>query len=211
MKKYFLIFFGLMFILKCDYNYLEDSKIYQLRDRGPAGGWIFYINPNWKADGWKYLEAAPADQDGGSGVRWGVSGTNVNGTNSSVPPELTGIGDGKTNTNWIKNNLNRTSLTTNYLAFYYCITYTCGGYSDWFLPSRDELKTMCWNLKGIKFGPIQNPDVPAGGVGGLSDNMYWSSSEFSTGDARYYNFDDGSEGFNNKDIPTYRVRAVRAF
>jgi hypothetical protein len=37
------------------------ETIYQLRDRGPAGGWIFYINPNVATDGWTYLEAAPSD------------------------------------------------------------------------------------------------------------------------------------------------------
>ena len=42
---------------------------YALGDTGPAGGLIFYENPNAAADGWRYLEAAPFDQSGGA--KWG--------------------------------------------------------------------------------------------------------------------------------------------
>src|SRR5690554_5787135 len=46
--------------------------IYALRDTGPAGGLIFYLNPNHPTDGWRYLEAAPGDQnDGDEGIVWG--------------------------------------------------------------------------------------------------------------------------------------------
>jgi len=38
---------------------------YALGDIGPAGGFIFYENPNYLADGWRYLEAAPFDQSAG--------------------------------------------------------------------------------------------------------------------------------------------------
>jgi len=41
---------------------------YALRDTGPAGGLIFYLNPNYATDGWRYLEAAPSDQS--TGVQW---------------------------------------------------------------------------------------------------------------------------------------------
>ena len=34
---------------------------YNLKDVGPAGGYIFYINPNYLVDGWHYLEAASPD------------------------------------------------------------------------------------------------------------------------------------------------------
>ena len=41
---------------------------YALGDTGPAGGFIFYENPNYAADGWRYLEAAPFDQSAGADV-----------------------------------------------------------------------------------------------------------------------------------------------
>mgnify|MGYP000977379186 FL=1 len=37
---------------------------------GPAGGLIFYENPNAVADGWRYLEAAPPDLGGGTAYSW---------------------------------------------------------------------------------------------------------------------------------------------
>lgn len=39
----------------------DNSVVYNLRDTGPAGGIIFYINPDYEADGWRYLEAYPVD------------------------------------------------------------------------------------------------------------------------------------------------------
>ena len=42
---------------------------YAIGDTGPAGGFIFYENPNYKVDGWRYLEAAPIDQS--AGAKWG--------------------------------------------------------------------------------------------------------------------------------------------
>src|SRR5262249_36294331 len=41
---------------------------YEIGDTGPAGGLIFYENPNYAADGWRYLEAAPFDQS--AGAKW---------------------------------------------------------------------------------------------------------------------------------------------
>ena len=42
---------------------------YAVGDVGPAGGFVFYENPNFAADGWRYLEAAPFDQS--AGAKWG--------------------------------------------------------------------------------------------------------------------------------------------
>src|SRR5262249_57626182 len=42
---------------------------FAIGDVGPAGGFVFYENPNYAADGWRFLEAAPFDQS--AGARWG--------------------------------------------------------------------------------------------------------------------------------------------
>src|SRR5262249_2702659 len=39
---------------------------YAIGDIGPAGGYIFFENPNYRSDGWRYLEAAPFDQSAGA-------------------------------------------------------------------------------------------------------------------------------------------------
>lgn len=42
---------------------------YSIGAKGPAGGYVFYINATSEQDGWRYLEAAPADLSGG--IEWG--------------------------------------------------------------------------------------------------------------------------------------------
>ena len=63
---------------------------YALGDIGPAGGFIFYENPNYAADGWRYLEAAPFDQS--AGAKWGCFRRAIAGARG------TAVGTGKQNT-----------------------------------------------------------------------------------------------------------------
>jgi TolB-like protein len=82
--------------------------------------------------------------------------------------------------------------------------YDGGGFSDWRLPTLDELNLMYVNLK-------------ARNLGGFSNGWYWSSSQYSSDNARGQNngarvqrFSDGNQyGYYKSD--TYSVRAVRAF
>jgi hypothetical protein len=78
-----------------------------------------------------------------------------------------------------------------------CANLSLGGYSDWFLPSMDELNLMYANLKLF-------------GVGGFTDNNYWSSSEYILNLAWNQNFGNGDQYYDFK-YNTSRVRAVRAF
>ncbi len=59
-------------------------------DIGPAGGFIFYVNPNSAADGWRYLEAAPFDQS--AGAKWGCFRRVIDGARG------TAVGTGRQNT-----------------------------------------------------------------------------------------------------------------
>ncbi len=176
---------------------------YVLRDIGPAGGYIFYDKGNYyKTDfrivkaapdpvpvtppygSWRYLEAAPSDQS--PGAEWGCYGVPISGADG------TAVGTGEQNTLAIE-----TGCTTPGTAADICANLSLGGYSDWFLPSIDELNLMYENLKVF-------------GVGGFADDQYWSSSEYSADFARDQNFYDGDQ-YNNSKKKTYRVRAVRAF
>jgi hypothetical protein len=75
--------------------------------------------------------------------------------------------------------------------------YRGGGYSDWFLPSRDELYQL-----------YLNRDV----IGGFADHTwYWSSSEYTSTLAWLQYFSYGFQQVKNKFNLGYRVRAVRAF
>ena len=77
-----------------------------------------------------------------------------------------------------------------------CDNLTSGGYTDWYLPSKDELDMMYVNLH------MQ-------GLGGFANNFYWSSTELVNNSAwtQYFN---GNQTSDIKDYANY-VRAVRAF
>ena len=177
---------------------------YVLRDIGPAGGYIFYdkgyyskadftivkaagngtvpVTPTY--DGWRYLEAAPSDQS--TGAEWGCYGVSISGADG------TAVGTGEQNTIDIED-----GCTTFDTAADVCAILSLGGYSDWFLPSKDELNFMYENLK-ISW------------VGGFAANFYWSSSEYDADFAWCQDFGSGYQ-FNYAEFKAYRVRAVRAF
>ena len=174
---------------------MEDNGTYDLRDIGPAGGYIFY-DKGYYSDGWRYLEAAPVSTEWYD-KHWGSYGTLIGGTG-------TGIGTGQSNTTiivtWLNNNSDDYFGDVTYRtdrAAYLCDALTAGGYNDWFLPSKDELNLMYINLKCFA-------------VGGFTVE-YWSSSE----DSAYVAWSqwlggNGSQSYSNKG-GWVGVRAVRAF
>ena len=130
---------------------------------GPAGGLVFYNNPHYKEDGWRYLEAAPLSNEWRSKV-WGGYRTNVGETG-------TAIGTGESNTEIIVLAFgdNEPYEGKSDYAAKLCADLVVSKdgveYDDWFLPSRDELNLMYENLK-------------RNNLGGFSDLYYWSSSEY---------------------------------
>ena len=184
-------------------NPAAPAVTYQLRDIGPGGGYIFYINPNAATDGWTYLEAAPTDQS--TGVQWGGYGTPVSGTG-------TAIGTGKNNTTLILAKLGTLSETGR--AAQLCNAYTSNGTTGWFLPSKDELYQMCWILHSRRRnGSVteNNPVYGTNRVGGFVNDSYWTSSEDNGNEAWCQTFLDGFQFANPKSDSTVRVRPVRAF
>jgi hypothetical protein len=163
----------------------SSEAVYELGDTGPAGGLIFYVNES-DSDGWKYLEAAPSDQ--GSDIAWGCSGTLIDGADGSA------VGTGAQNTiDTIA------GCGTAGIAARLCDDLELGGYSDWYLPSRDELNLLYTNLS-------------KNGLGGFDDPApHWSSTEVDADSAYIQYLDDGSQTLSNKNNAFYAVRAIRAF
>jgi hypothetical protein len=125
-------------------------NVYEIGDTGPAGGIVFYVSNQGKNG----LEAAPVDQ----GVaQWGCQGADIKGT-------FTAIGNGLFNTESILNQCGDSGIAAS-LAF----DYVLNGYTDWFLPSLDELNFMYKGLGGNNLG------------GFVGD--YWSSSQSSVQEA----------------------------
>ncbi len=141
-----------------------------------GGGIIFYID----GTGQHGLISATTDQS--TGAAWGCYGT-------SIPGTSTAIGTGQANTTIIVNWCMETGI-----AARICDNLVLNGYSDWFLPSKDELNEMYLH-KAV--------------IGGFVDSNYWSSSEATDYIAWYQGF--GSGGGNGYKFNNYAVRAVRAF
>jgi hypothetical protein len=163
-----------------------DGK-FTVGDTGPAGGIVFYVNPS--AGDWKYLEAAPANTE--VTVAWASQNFNSREINNK-----NAVGMGKSNTEYIIKNAGSFAR-----AVTICSNLQVNGYSDWYLPSLDELDLMFLNLH-------------RNGLGGFKNDKYWSSTP-QGGYANWIpvwceNFSDGKQGAeaNEKNL---RVRAVRQF
>lgn len=78
-----------------------------------------------------------------------------------------------------------------------CYDLVLNGYSDWYLPSKDELNELYIN-KAV--------------IGGFSSFAYWSSTEYTGGCAQGQAFNIyGDQFFNLSKSAAYHVRAVRSF
>ena len=154
------------------------------------GGKIAYIlqpgEPGYDANVLHGLIAAPSNQ--ASGAEWGCYGYAVNGADG------TAYGTGNQNTIDIIN-----SCATSGIAARLCADLVLGGYSDWYLPSLNELNKLYINKATI------------GGFADNEYNYYWSSTENTSTHAWTVNFTDGSASNYSGKYATYFVRAVRAF
>jgi hypothetical protein len=115
----------------------------------------------------------------------------------------TGIGDGVQNTTDILVQ-NCSAYYANPVAAILCDNSNAQGYSDWHLPSKDELSQL-----NVHSATIDSTSQVNGGsdlVGGL----YWSSTEYTSDFAWYYGFSNNLPGGGFK-YHTQRVRAVRSY
>ena len=157
------------------------------------GGKVAYVlvsgDPGYDANTPHGLIAATSDQS--TGIRW------YNGSHTTTGATGTAIGTGLSNTNTIINSQGATA--TSYAAGL-ARAYTGGGYTDWYLPSKDELNKLFLNKTAIE---------------GFMLDLYWSSTEVDPSSnpnnfAWIQYFDNGGLYQGGKNT-TYYVRAVRAF
>ena len=123
--------------------------------------------------------APQADQDGGSARQWKTS----TGGNDIATDDWD---DGKVNDGQIAD-------STTFMAFKTCKDLTYGGFTDWYLPARQELNTL------YKYRTE---------IGGFATANYWSSTEWDNTTAWARDFNSGSQP-NLTETNSHRVRCAR--
>jgi hypothetical protein len=185
----------------------------------PYGGGFFagLISATGSGVATHYLVVAPKALGESSSQQWKTTSTSTAGTGSVIA--------GPTNTGNMNN------------AFHPAAFYTRGlsinGFGDWYLPARDELEACYFNLKptttlndtasGTNFNAVPSragsyaTDNPlqtsvelfqSGNSEAFAPFPYWASTEFSSSNAWYQDFDNGQQTNANKQVSLY-VRAVR--
>ena len=160
---------------------------YAVGDVGPGGGLVFLI-----ANGLTY-EMAPKT--------WGSAETTrvpwCSDTTTSILGAVgTAVGTGSANTTAMLN------LPCTSGAAVAARAYSGGGFTDWFLPSKNELNEM-WLYSQV--GGFSTATY-----GFEATSSYWSSSQSDT--SRAWAYDVQFDGTNNASkANSYRVRPIRAF
>ena len=145
-----------------------------------GGGIIFYVD----GSGQHGLIASTVDQS--AGMTW------FNGEFIVTGATATEIGSGNANTTTIT-----AAQGSGEYAAKVCEDLVINGFSDWYLPSKDELNAMYLNLK-------------VEGLSNFVNDYYFSSSEFGLYVVWCQNFTNGDQPYLYKHS-SYHVRAARAF
>ena len=156
------------------------------------GGKVAYIlvskDPGYDVNTQHGIIAASSDQtDPLIGIKWDKGTYTITGATG------TAIGTGLLNTNKII--ASQGEPATSYAAGL-ARSYTGGGYTDWYLPSKDELEKLSYNKEII---------------GGFFNFYYWSSSEFDESKAWFQTFFSGVQSTSVKGELRPLVRAIRSF
>jgi trimeric autotransporter adhesin len=175
-----IIFFILLITVSCKKNNSSNTSITYTIGQSFGGGKIFYIDGTGKHG----LIVAINDQSISAEFWDNGSHVQTNATNTT---------DGLSNTTQIINVIGNTGS----YAAKLCRDNQGGGFTDWFLPSIDQLSYL-YSQRTV--------------LGGGFSNNYWSSTE-SAPDYSYvqiFNFLTGAKATQSRVAKSW-VRAVRAF
>lgn len=154
-----------------------------------------------------------------SSLAWKTSNTATTGTSSVI--------DGPSNSSAMNN--------ATHPAAQFCEALSIGGFTDWYMPAKNEFEVCYFNLKptttsnNTSFGinansvPRRNSNYTAGtpaqtsaaafqsgGAEAFASAYYWNSTEYSSSEANSQSTLDGTQSFfGDAKTTVQRVRAVR--
>ena len=184
MKNFTQKFIGLLalvFTISFTANSQEIGDIYQ-------GGIVFYVDETG-------LHGLVADMQNLEPLTWGCMATSLDGAGGQA------MGTGYQNTLDIVAGCSEIPIAASE-----ALAYESEGYSDWYLPSQDELIEI-YNTIG--------PGGPEGDIAGFGHsgeetlNWYWSSSESNMFNAWRVYFGNGLTYVGDKNL-AYKVRVIRS-
>ena len=215
---------------------LGTDRTYQVGERGPGGGIVFYVSAtNFTSAGsnchpaCRYLEVAPATwQSEGASVQndgtyqWSSNSIVATGQDTVTAGTESGfvnekfnwkIGQGFYNTSVMRVSGATSAAQAKVLA--YAGDATAG---QWFIPSMNELNELCKYARGQTTGVLTVACASSGtlktgtanDLGGFVGNNYWSSSEFNASSASRQSFQPLAWGQGGKNF-SVAIRPVRAF
>jgi hypothetical protein len=160
------------------YEVTENPASYEAGDFVQGGLYTFTDS------GFAYITAA-ADQS--SSAPWGCEGVLIAGLSGE-------IGKGAANTAAIVSGCATAGISARLAD-----QLVLNGFSDWFLPSLEELAEVYTELASA-------------GLGSFASHTYWSSTQDDAGHAFTVNMNNGNQGTHNKDNTSNRyTRAMRRF
>jgi hypothetical protein len=180
-------------------------------DTGPAGGIVFY-DAGPRSSGDRYFEVGPVETEV-AGIPWKPLTFNDKQTplyigTASASAKVQRVlakafGMGEANTSKIVQRYRGGNYPARYAS-----TLVFGGYNDWYLPSKEELRLVYRTL---------GTATPR--LGNLGKSFYWTSSEYDLNNAWTVNFKDGQEFDREKwrvpdaaiGMKAIRTRPIRSF
>lgn len=117
----------------------------------------------------------------------------------------------------------------------FCEALNVGGFTDWYLPAKNELEVCYFNLKpttqanntgygaNVNAVPVRNSNYTSGnpaqtsaadfvittGAEAFNNSFYWSSTQYSSTNAWLQAFSTGRQYYYYTKTVTHRVRAIR--
>ncbi|AFG36573.1 InlB B-repeat-containing protein [Spirochaeta africana] len=159
---------------------------------GPGGGFVFYDKENYD-DGWRYMEVAK--ESAGTSVWLDVGGEQ---NPANVGHTLNVFGQGRHNSLLMQSHPDHVGSAAAVAAGYPSVQ----GYTDWFLPTKQELKEVFSNNKVPDTIPL------------MIDDTIWTSVQCTEiADVTFRNYPTGfaNQGYNGAIATKRTVLPVRAF